>query len=211
MSPSQINEDQHARREITGQRPTPLKINKDSHLIHKPSSSSSSSSSASSSLSNTATAAKQQRHPVIIYTHSPKIIHTQARDFMALVQKLTGLSHSDEEIPAPAAQGPEVGSAPSEVNNGGRMSGRDDGELSSIVTDEICGVSDVQISSSVAPAFDPPNPFFSEVPFFTPNSSDLFCSSRPIYRYPDSVFSPSNMGSSISPSMMEVLKAFPEY
>ncbi|KAI3797482.1 hypothetical protein L1987_32739 [Smallanthus sonchifolius] len=30
--------------------------------------------------------------PVIIYTYSPKVIHTHPRDFMALVQKLTGYS-----------------------------------------------------------------------------------------------------------------------
>lgn len=49
----------------------PLKINKDSCYIKK---------------------SQQRHHPVIIYTHSPKIIHTNPRDFMALVQKLTGLS-----------------------------------------------------------------------------------------------------------------------
>lgn len=46
----------------------PLKINRDSCHIKKPS------------------FEQQQRHPVIIYTHSPKIIRTHPRDFMALVQ-----------------------------------------------------------------------------------------------------------------------------
>ncbi|KAL6007489.1 hypothetical protein ACLOJK_032987 [Asimina triloba] len=224
MSPSQVTDDQHVRREMTGPRPTPLKINKESHLIHKPSSSSSSSSS-TSSLANTAaasaSASKQHRHPVIIYTHSPKIIHTQARDFMALVQKLTGLSRSDEDPPALHPQGQEAGTILSEGSNGNgaRMRGREDAAAaaavasSSILTDENCSVGDVQMSSAspIAPPFDPAvNPFFSDVPLFTPNSSELFCSSRPMYRYPDPVFSPSNM-SSISPSMMEVLKAFPDY
>ncbi|KAJ0238366.1 VQ motif-containing protein 20 [Hirschfeldia incana] len=67
--------------------PSPmLKLNKDSHVIKKPPSPSSSSS----------TAAKP-RQPVIIYTNTPKVIHTNPKDFMALVQKLTGMSHSEED------------------------------------------------------------------------------------------------------------------
>ncbi|CAL9221338.1 unnamed protein product [Arabidopsis halleri] len=65
--------------------PTTLKVNKDSHVIKKPPSPSSSSSAA------------KPRHPVIIYTHTPRIIHTNPKDFMALVQKLTGMSRSDED------------------------------------------------------------------------------------------------------------------
>ncbi|CAL9206705.1 unnamed protein product [Musa hybrid cultivar] len=73
-------------REINGPRSAPLKIHKDSHLIHK------------SPSSSAATGARCQRnHPVVIYTHSPKVIHTQASDFMALVQKLTGRSQSPED------------------------------------------------------------------------------------------------------------------
>ena len=60
---------QNPRRLTINARPSPLKIGKESQTIEK-----------------------QRRQPVIIYTHSPKIIHTQARDFMALVQRLTGLS-----------------------------------------------------------------------------------------------------------------------
>ncbi|MCD9558810.1 hypothetical protein HAX54_016430 [Datura stramonium] len=80
---------------------SPLKINKSSHLIKKSSSNTLSSSSSSSSLYNGVAAItipqqQQPRHPVIIYTHSPKVIHTHPRDFMALVQKLTGLSPEDD-------------------------------------------------------------------------------------------------------------------
>ncbi|XP_009762837.1 VQ motif-containing protein 20-like [Nicotiana sylvestris] len=80
----------------------PLKINKNSHLIKKSSSNSLSSSSSSSSLFNgvattTSTIIHQQpRHPIIIHTHPPKVIHTHPRDFMALVQKLTGFSREDD-------------------------------------------------------------------------------------------------------------------
>lgn len=93
---------------------SPLKINKASHLIKKSPSNSLPSSSSSSSLYNGLAATtstttpilphhhqQQPRHPVIIYTHSPKIIHTHPRDFMALVQKLTGLSPQDD-LPSPS-------------------------------------------------------------------------------------------------------------
>ncbi|KAK4719358.1 hypothetical protein R3W88_017696 [Solanum pinnatisectum] len=96
---------------------SPLKINKASHHIKKLSNSLPSSSS-SSSLYNAIAATtsttfiphhQQQRQPVIIYTHSPKVIHTHPRDFKALVQKLTGLSpeevsshsHPPQSMPMP--------------------------------------------------------------------------------------------------------------
>ncbi|KAG7013019.1 VQ motif-containing protein 8, chloroplastic, partial [Cucurbita argyrosperma subsp. argyrosperma] len=61
-------------RHIHGPRPPPLLLHKHSRTIRKPS------------------PPPQLRRPVIIYTHSPKIIHTQPKDFMALVQRLTGCS-----------------------------------------------------------------------------------------------------------------------
>ncbi|KAL2318344.1 hypothetical protein Fmac_032220 [Flemingia macrophylla] len=69
--------------QLQGPRPTPLRINKDSHKIKKP---------------PVAPAPAQQqappRLPVIIYTVSPKVIHTTPSDFMSLVQRLTGSSSS---------------------------------------------------------------------------------------------------------------------
>ncbi|GAB4840306.1 hypothetical protein Ancab_021072 [Ancistrocladus abbreviatus] len=72
---------------INGPRPSPLKLNHSSQLIHKP------------SHPAPLVADHHLRHgrrktggPVIIYTRSPTVIHAQPRDFMALVQKLTGLS-----------------------------------------------------------------------------------------------------------------------
>ncbi|CAN6550233.1 unnamed protein product [Malus baccata var. baccata] len=76
---------------INGSRPSPLKINRSSHLIHKPPNNYPRMAAAN----KTEEQHQQQRQPVIIYTQSPKIIHAQARDFMSLVQKLTGLSRSD--------------------------------------------------------------------------------------------------------------------
>ncbi|WOK96470.1 hypothetical protein Cni_G05177 [Canna indica] len=72
------------RRELHGPRPTPLKVRKDSHKIKKP---------------PVAPPPPQQpqpqpphqiRRPVIIYTVSPKVIHTTPGDFMSVVQRLTG-------------------------------------------------------------------------------------------------------------------------
>ncbi|KAK4341058.1 hypothetical protein RND71_039559 [Anisodus tanguticus] len=79
MNPKKFDESEDGSRKIiNGPRPTFLTINKESHAIRKPSNAS------------TSQLPKQEHGPVIIYTESPKIIHTEARDFMALVQKLTG-------------------------------------------------------------------------------------------------------------------------
>ncbi|KAK7311470.1 hypothetical protein RJT34_09636 [Clitoria ternatea] len=80
------------RRELQGPRPAPLRLNKDSHKIKKP------------------PLAPQQpsqpqpppRQPVIIYTVSPKIIHTTPGDFMNLVQRLTGSSSSSSSELVPS-------------------------------------------------------------------------------------------------------------
>ncbi|XP_026665226.1 VQ motif-containing protein 20-like [Phoenix dactylifera] len=203
-------------REINGSRPAPLKIHKDTQLIHKQSSSS------------TATT-HHRHHPVIIYTHSPKIIHTQARDFMALVQKLTGLSRStddDDDDSAAAANNPPP--APSNIPckdaDTIHAANNDPSPLSenrSIAGEVVHHVGCSPLPSAPAAmsplGFDPlppPNPFLSEIPLFTPSSSDFFCSSGSFYRYPESaLFSQSipNMGGSISPSIMDTMKAFPDY
>jgi len=62
----------------TGKVQGSLKINKESQCIKK------------SPMSKV-----QQKEPVIIYTQSPRIIQTDAQHFKELVQKLTGLHHSD--------------------------------------------------------------------------------------------------------------------
>lgn len=71
---------------INGPRPSPLKLHKESHVIHNQ-------RPCSPFLMK-----QKQKKPVIIYMQSPKVIHAQARDFMALVQKLTGITkRTDEE------------------------------------------------------------------------------------------------------------------
>lgn len=76
------------RRELQGPRPTPLRVNKDSHKIKKPP------VPPHPHLPRTAAAAPpaavQNPQPVIIYAVSPKVIHTTVSDFMNVVQRLTG-------------------------------------------------------------------------------------------------------------------------
>ncbi|KAI4350899.1 hypothetical protein L6164_005304 [Bauhinia variegata] len=228
MSPAQF----HSKREIAHSSdhnnnsnhiaslcPPSLKINKESHFIKKSpsSSSSSSSSSTSSSLVNGvkgAVAAKpQQQRPVIIYTHSPKIIHTNPKDFMALVQKLTGLSRPEEDgRNAPRTQPKqEPGSGDKEDSNDHKnkiVSNEDNETTSSVVTDDnnsaSCNVGDSQVSSCfVAPRIlEPPlNPYVGNLPVFTPNPADFLCSNQPFLNYTDSLFFPHhNMMSSITSS-----------
>ncbi|KAG9456400.1 hypothetical protein H6P81_000908 [Aristolochia fimbriata] len=218
MSPSQF-------REANGQRASPLKISKESHLIHKspPSSSSSSSSSTPPAVGAAVTVAAtpkrqidhhphQQRHPVIIYTHSPKIIRTEARDFMALVQKLTGMSRS-EDAPPPRPPSAEARPSSSEGNNSSRVVASDDSTSSSssvLTDDQINDQVQAKAADPVSPVFDAHhnNPFFNDIPLFAPNSSDFFCSPPPsAYRYPDAVFASPNVGgtNTLSPSVMDVL------
>ncbi|CAG7893074.1 unnamed protein product [Brassica rapa] len=67
--------------ELSGSRPPSLKLTGESHSIKK---------------TTSFNVFKQSRRhgraaPVVIYAHSPKVIHTRAENFMALVQRLTGL------------------------------------------------------------------------------------------------------------------------
>ncbi|KAL2519043.1 vq motif-containing protein 8 [Abeliophyllum distichum] len=179
MSPSKFQEGE-TRRVINGPRPLPLRINKDSSMIQKPSYS-------TNIFGHVSVDQKQQRQPVIIYTHSPKIIHAKAQDFMALVQKLTGLSRSEEDDTAEAeCKKINDKSSSSEENN------------------EKYG-SDKKSSSSLSPMNKVYNPLLADIPLFTPNSSDFFFSSRPY------LFQSPSMAGSVSPTFLELLKGLPEY
>lgn len=75
--------------QIQGPRPTPLKVRKDSHKIKKPPI-----APPYQQQPHQQQPPQQQRQPVIIYTISPKVIHTDASEFMSLVQRLTGPNSS---------------------------------------------------------------------------------------------------------------------
>lgn len=91
-SPQQQQQQQQqgkaSKRELQGPRPAPLKIWRDSHKIRKPP-------------LPVPVPAIPHRPPVIIYAHSPEVIHTEAREFMTLVQRLTGRvnTHGNSSMP----------------------------------------------------------------------------------------------------------------
>jgi hypothetical protein len=73
--------------QIQGTRPPPLKVSLDSHKIRKP---------PLPPNQRPAAAPSQDRHPVIIYSVSPKVHHVTVSDFMNVVQRLTGPSAGEE-------------------------------------------------------------------------------------------------------------------
>ncbi|KAL6219810.1 hypothetical protein ACLB2K_007569 [Fragaria x ananassa] len=89
--------------QLQGPRPAPLKLSKDSvkikkppphpHLLrHNP-------------LPQHHSLPPPQHHqPIVIYTVSPKVIHTSVNEFMSLVQRLTGPSSSPPGDLSPAAR-----------------------------------------------------------------------------------------------------------
>lgn len=86
------SQEKTGRKPLQGPRPAPLRVSRESHQVRKP------------PLPN------QYRPPVIIYAHSPEIIHTNVGEFKNLVQRLIGQSASNPDLysqpppaPAPAA------------------------------------------------------------------------------------------------------------
>ncbi|XP_052202587.1 protein MKS1-like [Diospyros lotus] len=84
------------RRELQGPRPTPLRVSKDSHKIRKP-------PIAPLPQHPSQPPPYQPRPPVIIYTVSPKVIHTDPSEFMTLVQRLTGSGSSGTSSSNPSS------------------------------------------------------------------------------------------------------------
>ncbi|KAL2539426.1 vq domain-containing protein [Abeliophyllum distichum] len=149
-----------------------LKIKKDSHFIKK---------STESFNGVAATTSKPQpRQPVIIYTYSPKIIHTNPCDFMTLVQKLTGLSHSNDDqspTPKPETSSDNSNEKPNNDNESpldGAMDGNGNGNDSS----------NGQVYSN---CFDPPIIYPSNYICFNTvgNTKDFLYSTAPFYNYID--------------------------
>lgn len=108
-------------REILGPRPTPLKIRKDSHKIikkpplapqHQP----------PQPPPHHEQEPSQPRGPVIIYTVSPKIIHTHPNNFMTLVQRLTGKQSNSTSSSSTSTSAPNDTSASFDVSRGGSIS-----------------------------------------------------------------------------------------
>ncbi|KAL7132487.1 hypothetical protein ABFS83_12G077100 [Erythranthe nasuta] len=203
MSPSNYQDSDQMMKGVTtminGSRPSPLRINKDSHAIHKIPSSSSlylnpdqnpSAAAAAKHHGGGGVSSSKRQQPVIIYTHSPKVIHAQARDFMALVQKLTGKSRAEGGERIAAAVKPE----PEESGLAVSSDGKDGGAVENV---NIVGYDETESCSMLTdcpPLYKFTNSYF-DAPIFTPSSNDILCSTRP--------------ANQISPSLIEMMNNFP--
>ncbi|ESW14914.1 hypothetical protein PHAVU_007G028200 [Phaseolus vulgaris] len=185
---------EHPKKVINGYRPSPLVINKDSHMIRKPS---------TCVDAQTKLQRPQRITPIIIYTESPKVIHTKAKDFMALVQRLTGRSSTSDNVSTaslPQDTSENLGSSLSDGSN------NNSNETSSALRR---GGENLFQSGAIVPC-SPSHLDFADMPLFTPNPSDLFCSSRSsVFKYSDSPYGV--LGSLISPSALEFMKELSEY
>ncbi|KAL9375040.1 hypothetical protein Peur_031919 [Populus x canadensis] len=173
MSPANLHDHKAKTKDMYP--PPPLKVSKDSHIIKKsfPSPPSSSSSSASS----LAVTGPIKPHPVIIYTHSPKIIHTNPKDFMALVQKLTGLSQSEDDPSAPQVR-KENGYRVVAKEENKKVKINDDNESSSAITDH----ENYGSIGDRGQCFMPRHPnYMTNIPIFTPNLAEFLCANQPCY------------------------------
>ncbi|GAU14819.1 hypothetical protein TSUD_50310 [Trifolium subterraneum] len=189
-----LNYEQQKKIILNGPRPSPL-------MIHKPNSS-----------------RKPQRVvPIIIYTQSPKIIHTKAKDFMALVQRLTGMSPTNQVLPRQHEV--SENNFDSSLSDGSNNIGDETtSTTSSIVKRENININESCEKGGVTSNVDdqqhsPSNNMmnFADMPLFTPTSYDFFCSnsSKPVYQFSDSPYG--ILGSLISPSGLGFIQDLPEY
>ncbi|KAM3380360.1 hypothetical protein P3S68_005933 [Capsicum galapagoense] len=174
---------------------SPLKINRDSCNIKK--------SSSSLFVNHQQAEGQEHHHPVIIYTHSPKVIRTNPRDFMSLVQKLTGLSghHHPNPHPNTSTYDDEHESTLDENNNGSCSAGVSTpgrptfDRLNSTTIDENEGGDSQDIFNDLE------------------DSLDFLCSAKepPISNYTDSFFFTSTIETSITSSSFESMKEFSHF
>uniref|UniRef100_A0A2P2IRU9 VQ motif-containing family protein n=1 Tax=Rhizophora mucronata TaxID=61149 RepID=A0A2P2IRU9_RHIMU len=101
MDPSENPVSRSPRKELQGPRPPALKVGKDSHKIFKK-------PPVAPQRQKQQQQQEQQppRDPVIIYTVSPKVIHTNPSEFMNLVQRLTGSNSASSSTPSPKSANP---------------------------------------------------------------------------------------------------------
>ncbi|CAH8392289.1 unnamed protein product [Eruca vesicaria subsp. sativa] len=87
-----LSDQQNQKRQlqISGPRPSPLSVHKDSHKIKKPPKHPAPPPPHHRDQQPPLHAAA--REPVVIYAVSPKVVHTTTSDFMNVVQRLTGIS-----------------------------------------------------------------------------------------------------------------------
>lgn len=81
--------------QLQGPRPSPLRVTKESHAIRKPPRHPPPHAAASSEAPPARLPAADPQQPTIIFDISPKVIHVEERNFMSIVQQLTGSSSGD--------------------------------------------------------------------------------------------------------------------
>jgi hypothetical protein len=241
-----------------GARHAAFKVHRDSHSIHKgaatasppsPSSTNSSFVSLSSNAAAISTSTNlhrpppaprqrqprpqpqpQQHQPVIIYTHSPKVIRTNPTDFMSIVQKLTGL---DSPGGGPARGAPPAARATAAAASQDESSSSSSESYANAT--HAAGPPPHYADSQLMPP--PPgappldaNFMARDIPLFAPDASGLqqqLCAPRGLYgQFPPidaaalgPVMSANVNGASginggavpFSPSMVEAMRAFPDY
>uniref|UniRef100_K4ALE6 VQ domain-containing protein n=1 Tax=Setaria italica TaxID=4555 RepID=K4ALE6_SETIT len=177
-----------------GSRHAAFKVHRDSHSIHKATASPPSSSSTNSSVSSSSNAAitstshrpppapaprPQQQQPVIIYTHSPKVIRTNPRDFMSIVQKLTGLDSPGPARGAPPAARVAAGSAAAAATAAAAQDESSSSSSESCANAHGAGPPPPYADSQLMPP--PPAP--PDIPLFAPDASGLqqLCAPRGLY------------------------------
>jgi hypothetical protein len=241
-----------------------FKVHRDSHSIHK-ATSPLSLSSINSSVSSSSNAVipcsghqrpapalqppprrqmqqppQQQKHqPVIIYTHSPKVIRTNPRDFMSIVQKLTGLDGPGHHArgAAGAAPAPPAG----RINSGSVVvpSPQDESSSSSSSSESCANThaagpppyADTRLMPPAPPAPSLDAHFMApDIPLlFAPDAAasdpQHLCAPRGLYgQFPQvdaAAIGPvmstnmnsaaTNGGAVFSPSMVETVRMFPGY
>jgi len=147
---------------------------------------------------------------------------------MSLVQKLTGLSRSDEKEdedggnPRPQQPSNQKFGGDAAAAVGDKESGRknEDNETSSVITTEenyCSSVGENQVNSCFMtgePSMLEPrlNPYVTNLPVLAPSSAEFACSSQPFLNYTDSLFFSHNMRNSIPSSVtLEGMKEFREH
>ncbi|KAI3807499.1 hypothetical protein L1987_23429 [Smallanthus sonchifolius] len=165
-------------RSLQGPRPAPLRVHKDSHKIRKPPVA----PAPHHHQQQLSQLHHQHRPPVIIYTVSPKVIHTNPNEFMTLVQRLTG----------PSAPSPVGSSFSAFQDDGGAVSpaarfasienaAKSPEGRKPLPTGDLATLEGVEISNfpgilSPAPGSLPPIP----PNFFSPLTNDFFHDLSPV-------------------------------
>lgn len=194
-------------KELQGPRPPPLKISRESHKIRKP---------ALPVPAVPAVPIINGSQPVIIYMHSPKVIHAEVQDFMTLVQRLTGSSSSSdtfacavksENLTADHHEYSTIIPQASDVTNSSQPDESADQNMGSPRTDDTpCDFDTTSLKNDRNEEIEN---YKAPVPSVTPNSSGD--SSAPIVIAPYSPFSPNFLFPSqrlLSPSIFQDIPLF---